>query len=43
VDIEKDERFLGFVEFNSFEDIGFYPTNLKIECCTSFMFMTTTK
>jgi hypothetical protein len=30
------------VEFNSFEDIGFYPTNLTIECCSSFMYMTTT-
>lgn len=43
MDIEKDERFLGFVEFGSFDDIGFFPTNLKIECCTSFMYMTTTK
>jgi hypothetical protein len=43
IDLEPDERFLGFVEFNSFGDIGFYPTNLNIECCTSFLYMTTSK
>jgi hypothetical protein len=43
INLEQDERFLGFIEFNSFEDIGFYPTNLAIECCTSFLYMTTSK
>jgi hypothetical protein len=43
MDFDPTERFLGFVEYNQFEDIGFYPKNLTIECCSSFIFMTTTK
>jgi hypothetical protein len=27
--------------FNQFEDIGFYPKGLRIECCSHFTFLTT--
>lgn len=43
IKIPEDERFVGFVDFNSFVDIGFYPKNLKIECCSHFTYITTTK
>ena len=38
--LDKDEFFLSFVEFNSFTDIGFFPDYLHIECCTTFLFLT---
>jgi hypothetical protein len=41
INIPEDERFVGFVDFNSFVDIGFYPKNLKIECCSHFTYLTT--
>ena len=41
VNIPKKEKFVCFVDFNQFEDIGFYPKNLRIECCSFFLYMTT--
>ena len=29
------------MEFNKYEDIGFYPQDLRIECCSCFLFLTT--
>ena len=29
------------MEFNSFDDIGFFPKGLRVECCSSFAFLTT--
>ena len=29
-----------FVQFNRYEDIGFFPTGLRVECCSSFAFLT---
>ena len=43
IHVPEDERFLGFVDFNNYVDIGFYPKNLKIECCSHFLYLTTTK
>lgn len=40
LDLDKDEKFVCFVEFNSFQDIGFFPKNLDIECCSKFLFIT---
>lgn len=37
------EKFMNFVEFMNFEDIGFYPDKLKIECCSTFVFLTLDK
>ena len=34
------EKFVSFVEFNRYEDIGFYPDNMSIECCSCFLFVT---
>ena len=39
--MQKDEKFVCFVDFNQFEDIGFYPEHLRIECCSFFLFLTT--
>jgi hypothetical protein len=41
LELPKEDKFVGFVKFNQFEDIGFYPKNLSIECCSHFLFMTT--
>jgi len=43
LDIHPEERFISFVEFNLYEDIGFYPENLSIDCCSCFLFLTTKK
>ena len=43
IDIKSDEKFISFVEFNLYEDIGFYPNDLNIECCSCFLFLTTKK
>ena len=32
---------MSFVEFNKYQDIGFYPQDLRIECCSCFLFLTT--
>jgi len=40
VELDKDESFLSFLYFKSFEDIGFYPGHLRIECCSSFLYLT---
>jgi hypothetical protein len=39
--LNPDEKFVWFLDFNQFEDIGFYPANLRIECCAHFCYMTT--
>ena len=41
LNLNPDERFVCFLDFNQFEDIGFYPANLRIECCAHICFMTT--
>ena len=41
--MQPDEKFVCFVDFNQFEDIGFYPRNLRIECCAYFFYLTTHK
>ena len=41
LELPKEDKFVCFVKFNQFEDIGFYPRNLSIECCSHFLFMTT--
>ena len=28
------------MEYSQFEDIGFYPSNLKVEMCSNFVFLT---
>jgi hypothetical protein len=40
LDLELDEKFICFVEFNKFEDLGFFPENLDIECCSKFVYIT---
>jgi len=37
--LPQTETFKGFVEFNSFEDLGFVPTGLRINCCSRFAFL----
>jgi len=43
INIHPEEKFISFVEFNLYEDIGFYPSDLAIECCSCFLFLTTKK
>lgn len=38
--LKPGERFVAFLQFNRYEDIGFFPTGLRVECCSSFAFMT---
>ena len=38
--LDKNEKFLSFVEFNCFTDIGFFPNYLSIECCSCFLYLT---
>jgi len=38
-----EEKFVCFVSFNQFEDIGFYPVGLRVECCSHFAYLTTSK
>lgn len=40
LDLDQDEKFVCFVEFNSYQDLGFFPQNLDIECCAKFLFVT---
>jgi len=40
LDIPPEERFVSFVEFNKFLEIGFFSDVLSIECCSHFCFMT---
>lgn len=39
-EIPKKERFLNFAKFNKYEDLGFYPKNLRIEMCSNLVFLT---
>lgn len=43
MNLPSDERFVSFVDFNSFTDIGFFPKHLRIECCSHFLFLTTSR
>jgi hypothetical protein len=42
-ELPKDETFIDFVEYKSFEDVGFYPMNMRIEMCSNFVFLTYNK
>jgi hypothetical protein len=41
LDLDPEEKFICFVEFNSYQDLGFFPVNLDIECCAKFLYVTT--
>jgi hypothetical protein len=43
IPMKSDEKFVCFVTFNQFEDIGFYPVGLRVECCSHFAYLTTGK
>ena len=38
--MEPDEKFVCFLKFNRYEDMGFFSEDLRIECCSSFAYMT---
>ena len=38
--MEPEEKFVGFVQFNQFQDIGFFAEDLRIECCSHFAYLT---
>lgn len=39
-EVPRGEKFISFVEFNSKQDIGFYPNQLRLELCSHFAFLT---
>jgi hypothetical protein len=39
-ELPNEEFFVSFVEYRKFEDIGFYPGDLRIEMCSNFTFLT---
>ena len=38
-----DENFINFIEFYKLEDLGINPSELKIETCSKFAFLTEDK
>ena len=38
--MEPDEKFVCFIQFNKYEDLGFFTEDLRIECCSHFAYMT---
>ena len=40
LDLLPGDEFVAFVQFKTFRDIGFFPDDLKIECCSHFLFIT---
>jgi hypothetical protein len=40
LEIPKSERFRSFANFNTFEDLGFFPNELNIEMCTNLVYLT---
>jgi len=43
LDIPDDEKFVCFIDHNSYSDIGFYPKHLRVECCSHFLYLTTAR
>lgn len=41
LELSPNEKFVTFVQFNRYNDIGFYPDDLNIDCCSRFYFITT--
>ena len=41
LELDPNEKFVTFVQFNRYNDIGFYPKGLNIDCCARFYFITT--
>ena len=39
--LDKNEKFLSFLTFKQYSDIGFYPRDIRVECSSHFAFLTT--
>lgn len=39
MNLEEDETFVNFVKFDRYEDIRFFPDDLRVECCSHFLLM----
>lgn len=37
--MRNDHKFISFVFFNKYEDIGFFHENINIEACVNFLFL----
>ena len=37
---DADQIFLGFVEYNKFKELGLDESNIKIDTCARFVFLT---
>ena len=40
LNMEPDEKFVCFIKFNKYEDIGFFTEDLRIECCSHIAYLT---
>jgi hypothetical protein len=40
LNLDADEKFVAFVHFKKFEDAGFFIDDLRVECCSHFLYMT---
>ena len=40
MELPEDENFINFIEFNDLEDLGIEASDLKIETCSRFAFLT---
>ena len=40
LDLLPGDEFVAFVKFKSFQDIGFFTQDIRIECCSHFLFIT---
>ena len=40
LDLLPGDEFVAFVQFKSFQDIGFFTDDIRIECCSHFLFIT---
>lgn len=40
LNLDEDTKFVSFVHFKKFEDAGFFIDDLRVECCSHFLYMT---
>lgn len=43
LNIPDNEKFVCWISYNSFTDLGFYPNGLRVECCSNFVYLTTSR
>ena len=41
--MDPEERFISFLQFRQFSDIGFYPKDIRVECSSHFAYITSAR